>query len=124
MYTRIQDRSVDEIAACASQYFEGESGAEEFRERLLRFSRQGHLRHRRRDGLKDGPVPGFCLSVFLIAVSVPRALQSSHPRQPLNGTTVFRNHRRQPGWAHTVGLERLSAPSGPNDKFRALAAGF
>jgi hypothetical protein len=34
--THIQDRSVDEIAACASQYFEGESGAEEFRERLLR----------------------------------------------------------------------------------------
>jgi len=36
MYTRIQDRSVDEIAARASQYLEGESGAEEFRERLLR----------------------------------------------------------------------------------------
>jgi hypothetical protein len=35
MYTRIQDRSVDEIAARASQYLEGESGAEEFRERLL-----------------------------------------------------------------------------------------
>ena len=36
MFTRIQDRSVDEIAARASQYLEGESGAEEFRERLLR----------------------------------------------------------------------------------------
>jgi hypothetical protein len=36
MYTRIQDRSVDEIAAPASQYLEGETGAEEFRERLLR----------------------------------------------------------------------------------------
>jgi hypothetical protein len=36
MYTRIQDRSVDEIAARANQYLEGESGAEEFRERLLR----------------------------------------------------------------------------------------
>jgi hypothetical protein len=35
-YTRIQDRSVDEIAVRASQYLEGESGAEEFRERLLR----------------------------------------------------------------------------------------
>ena len=36
IYTRILDRSVDEIAARASQYLEGESGAEEFRERLLR----------------------------------------------------------------------------------------
>jgi hypothetical protein len=36
MYTRIQDRSVDEIAVRASQYLEGESGAEEFREKLLR----------------------------------------------------------------------------------------
>jgi hypothetical protein len=61
MYPRIQ--SVDEIAACASQYFEGESGAEEFRERLLRaigqadsgrtdLSRQGHRPQRRRDGLR------------------------------------------------------------------------
>jgi hypothetical protein len=30
------DRSSDEIAPHASQYLEGESGAEEFRERLLR----------------------------------------------------------------------------------------
>jgi hypothetical protein len=36
MYTRIQDRSADEIAARANQYLEGESGAEEFRERPLR----------------------------------------------------------------------------------------
>jgi hypothetical protein len=36
MHTRIEDRSVDEIAARASQYLEGESGAEAFRERLLR----------------------------------------------------------------------------------------
>jgi hypothetical protein len=36
MYTRIQDRSVNAIAARASQYLEGESGAEEFREKLLR----------------------------------------------------------------------------------------
>jgi hypothetical protein len=65
MYTRIQDRSVDEIAARANQYLEGESGAEEFRKRLLRaiahadggridLSRQGHRRQRRRDGLKTG----------------------------------------------------------------------
>jgi hypothetical protein len=32
MYMWIQDRSVDEIAARAGQYLEGESGAEEFRE--------------------------------------------------------------------------------------------
>jgi hypothetical protein len=36
MHTRIQDRSIHEIAARASQYLEGENGAEEFRERLLR----------------------------------------------------------------------------------------
>jgi hypothetical protein len=36
MCTRIQDRSVDEIAARADQYLEGESGAEEFRESILR----------------------------------------------------------------------------------------
>jgi hypothetical protein len=36
MYTRIQDRSAVEIAARASQYLEGESGAEEFRDSLLR----------------------------------------------------------------------------------------
>jgi hypothetical protein len=36
MCTRSQDRPVDEIAARASKYLEGESGAEEFRERLLR----------------------------------------------------------------------------------------
>jgi hypothetical protein len=35
MYARIQERSVDEIAARAGQYLEGESGAEEFREKLL-----------------------------------------------------------------------------------------
>jgi hypothetical protein len=35
MNTRIEDRSVDEIAARAGQYLEGESGAEEFREKLL-----------------------------------------------------------------------------------------
>jgi hypothetical protein len=35
-HTRIQDRSIHEIAARASQYLEGENGAEEFRERLLR----------------------------------------------------------------------------------------
>jgi hypothetical protein len=36
MYTHIQSRSVDEIAASAKRYLEGESGAGEFRERLLR----------------------------------------------------------------------------------------
>jgi len=36
MYTRIQERSVDEIAAHANNYLESESGAEEFREKLLR----------------------------------------------------------------------------------------
>jgi hypothetical protein len=36
MYTRIEDRSVDEIVARASQYLEGESGSEEFLEKLLR----------------------------------------------------------------------------------------
>ena len=36
MYTRIEDRSVDEIVARASRYLEGESGAEEFLEKLLR----------------------------------------------------------------------------------------
>jgi hypothetical protein len=82
MYTRIQDRSVDEIAARANQYLEGESGAEEFRKRLLRaiahadggridLSRQGHRRQRRRDGLKTGRAG---LSVSLNPVSVPRAL--------------------------------------------------
>ena len=36
MYTRLQHRSVDEIAAGANQYLEGESAAAEFRDRLLR----------------------------------------------------------------------------------------
>jgi hypothetical protein len=36
MFTRFQGRSVDEIAARASQHLEGETGAEEFRESLLR----------------------------------------------------------------------------------------
>jgi hypothetical protein len=36
MDTQVQGRSVDEIAARASHYLEGESGAEEFREKLLR----------------------------------------------------------------------------------------
>jgi hypothetical protein len=36
MHTRIQERSVDEIAARADQYLEGEWGTEEFRENLLR----------------------------------------------------------------------------------------
>jgi hypothetical protein len=36
MYTSIQDRSVDEIAARANKYLEGESAAEEFRESILR----------------------------------------------------------------------------------------
>jgi hypothetical protein len=36
MHTRLQERSVDEIAAHANNYLEGESGAEEFRDRLLR----------------------------------------------------------------------------------------
>jgi hypothetical protein len=36
MHTRLQDRSVDEIAAHANNYLESESGAEEFRTRLLR----------------------------------------------------------------------------------------
>ena len=66
MYTRIQDRSVDDIAARANQYLEGESGAEEFRDRLLRAIAQGdedaliflakaHRRQRRRDGPRDSP---------------------------------------------------------------------
>jgi hypothetical protein len=36
MYTRLQERSVDEIAAHANQYLKSESGAEEFRESILR----------------------------------------------------------------------------------------
>jgi hypothetical protein len=36
MYTRIQDRSVNEIAVHAHHYLESESEAEEFREALLR----------------------------------------------------------------------------------------
>ena len=109
MYTRIQDRSVDDIAARANQYLEGESGAEEFRDRLLRAIAQGdedaliflakaHRRQRRRDGLKDRPSRAFG---SLKPASVPRALSLLAAPQPLNGTTVFRDHR--PGWAHTGG---------------------
>jgi hypothetical protein len=36
MYTRLQERSVDEIAAHAINYLESESGAEDFRESILR----------------------------------------------------------------------------------------
>jgi hypothetical protein len=36
MHTRLQEHSVDEIAAHANNYLDGESGAEDFRERLLR----------------------------------------------------------------------------------------
>jgi hypothetical protein len=36
MHARLQERSVDEIAARANQYLGSESGTEEFRESILR----------------------------------------------------------------------------------------
>jgi hypothetical protein len=72
MCTRSQDRPVDEIAARASKYLEGESGAEEFRERLLRaitYADEDALIFSPRPSpttpkgwTKDGTVPAFALA--------------------------------------------------------------
>ena len=119
MYTRIQDRSVDDIAARANQYLEGESGAEEFRDRLLRAIAQGdedaliflakaHRRQRRRDGLKDRPSRAFG---SLKPASVPRALSLLAAPAAAQWDHGF---SRPPAWlgAYGWGLNGCPRPSG------------